>query len=337
MKTKSVYTGLGLAMSALLFFLSANVSAQDSALQAELDAELKKVEDLKVAIDKALADIKKAKDNPKKSSGDSGGGEEDPLVTEALNLEDSIREKAILLNAYRKGFYVSSTVPKGTALGRVTLGDGTVLDDVVFEEVSRDGVKLKHKSGVAVVSGGNLPALLIGKVQVPPHNEALKYDLEILLAEKPKTLKPSDVLREERKRIEEEKLNARKKDYDEYLARNLARKEGRIVKDIKREGELEKRQMSRDQAAQRFLEINSEVQNLNAERKTWDRKLNVELRNRIKKEEEFGAKKIKPDPKVMESELGFIDKEISNIRAELDRIDGALRALRDEAKSLSGI
>lgn len=233
--------------------------------------------------------------------------------TELPILEKEIEEMEYLIEAYRSGFRVTSSVTPGEKLGSATLVSGGVLSDAVYNGTTRGGIVVQTVAGVVTIPSHDVPVAWASRFQLPPAIAAPPQTIDQLRAGKPDAAMGTA----EKSAAQEAAKLALKKDKEAAVAAAAQAKEAAKADENKAYNDL----VQRNQA--RFTEI----ERLREEYKIVDAKLGQVRQQRSREQTEMQSSNVKQAASQVEKALSRYDVQISTLETERLR-------LRDEVEKI---
>lgn len=155
----------------------------------------------KADIHEEISELQKEIAEWKQAHGDSGAlesgieaaaAEQERLKGAIPELERQISQMESLRNIYRSAYRVVSVVAPGTALGDLSLRDGTTVANAVYTGADASGIFVTTEAGPRSVARELLPEAVQARFQFPPDFAESGGTLADLLAKKPDVLVSGD-------------------------------------------------------------------------------------------------------------------------------------------------
>lgn len=168
-------------------FLAVFLLGSAAAAKADIHEEISELQ-------KEIAEWKQAHgDSGALESGIEAAAAEQERLKEAIpELERQILQMESLRNIYRSAYRVVSVVAPGTALGDLSLRDGTTVANAVYTGADASGIFVTTEAGPRSVARELLPEAVQARFQFPPDFAESGGTLADLLAKKPDVLVSGD-------------------------------------------------------------------------------------------------------------------------------------------------
>jgi len=332
-------SGTMIVFSILAGVLSASAESADD-LKDQLAAELRKIEAINEEIEEVQAAIKKAIETPPEKSVEvvKEVAPEVDSKEEALNkvfdLENRVQRNATLLEAYRNGYHVSSEIPVGTALGNLNGPNGLVYENASLLEVNRDGLKIKHANGMAIVPGTLLPQAVLEKVDVPPHSDDLAFDVFAVFETKPDGLKSKETIKMERDLARDAKRTEERRKYEETLALNKERRAGRMAAAEGEDAAVDSLKAQAIADRNKHVALNEEKRQMLFKRRELQREISTLEKEVATIRRGFEQKRVKADKKTVDAATFSAENKIEGYQAEVKALDVKIEAILKEIRVL---
>lgn len=173
------------------------IIANEQAKIADSTAQLAKIEDKVALAESVQKSITELMSFQREAQGKCGA------------LERELRDRKLLLDAYRRSFSTQSNLAEGTKFGDLTLKNGKVLNDATFKRRIGNAVQIGHSGGFASVEFTDLPQEIATQFRVPPKADENEINLTSIFGSKPDSLKSDDQAYADRRAEEDRKLKER--------------------------------------------------------------------------------------------------------------------------------